>query len=480
MRRILLLIVLLVGGIGALVTSGALDEVIDGLLVQFAGPARVEGPVLPITVDGAPQVVVLTRQVMTYSLGRRSTRSRAKTFFDLAAFDGRTAAVLWQRGLRTVTGDRAVNGLLLGRDGAVVWLYLDGIVGVATGDGQVVADAARLAEANPALAGQILPEARYYGFARGLVLTAADGRLWRIGPDLKAVAHDGPAPPSSAARALGLPEIPSVPVLAPSSIPPMGIALPPELEAIVARQQGAPPPADPGEVPAFHTPSSHGMFRAREMQVAGTWLALMDDPPSAGDVRQIGFARPPGHRYLGGLGDTATRQRLWHGRLRARSAAPPGWPADFPQTWGETLVIEGPRVLLPEQDFLGAGLFGDKDAPFVLAGADGRPAAVLLAHRSRLGEAGRVLLSRVDLAAGGGGRVAWTTDTTLSLVQSVMRGPGDAQARTLVLFGRQYRPDPNEPARDPYHNAAEILAAIDLETGTLGTHVFPLGDRPWR
>lgn len=104
--------------------------------------------------------------------------------FELHAIDAATLRPLWQRRLATRqsefggdTGER-----LVALDGERVWAFVGGPLALAATDGSVVADAAKLAAENPALADRLPAEPRGLAWKDGLVLTAADGSRHRIAP----------------------------------------------------------------------------------------------------------------------------------------------------------------------------------------------------------------------------------------------------------------------------------------------------------
>jgi hypothetical protein len=86
------------------------------------------------------------------------------------------------------------------------------------------------------------------------------------------------------------------------------------------------------------------------------------------------------------------------------------------------------------------------------------PDSVLVLHRDRIDDAGRLHVARM---AGPDGRVLWDAALPLSIVQSVMPGTGP-----LVLFGRGYV-EARSDAGDPYHTAHEWLIALDTATGAV-------------
>jgi hypothetical protein len=243
----------------------------------------------------------------------------------------------------------------------------------------------------------------------------------------------------------------------------------------VTTSAGAPLPA---VSPAYYTPNSTQFFQQRGLVWPGRWLGVLSDSeatrlvretaPGGADERRrpaaamIGVGEPPST----GQG-APVRYRLWSARISQVSAAPPGWPADFPDNWGTRKRYADVAPLPESPEFLQAGLLGPGSVsqPVVLRDPDG----VLVLHRDRLGEEGKLRLTRI---AGPGGRPVWLAALPLSVLQSVM--PGE---RSVVLLGIEYaEPPPGassaEPrgARDPFHDAHERLVSVDLATGTVGVY----------
>ncbi len=194
-------------------------------------PPDVQGSPLMVAVDGKPLLLVLTKQeerrVFRTGGGRRSqSTERLDTYFhfDLRAYDPATATPLWRARLATFDDPKAAtavrstriigsstSGSLLGQEGDRVWLQIaESPLAVTARDGAVQVDAAAMEAANPELAGRLPSEARFYGFDRGLVVHAADARRWVVrGPALKAQPWTSPAPAAAPAplKANGMPKI---------------------------------------------------------------------------------------------------------------------------------------------------------------------------------------------------------------------------------------------------------------------------------
>lgn len=132
-------------------------------------------------------------------------------------------------------------------------------------------------------------------------------------------------------------------------------------------------------------------------------------------------------------------QQLWRGVVRMGSAAPPGWPANFPDRFGqaERLVdlapvpaVAGPTLA----GFLTAGteaplLLADPPGLLVLDGAPDQPMGLI----------------RLDAE----GRAAWRAGLPIARLRSVLPG-----ARQLVLAGNAV-------------DGAEVVLAVALADGAV-------------
>lgn len=194
-------------------------------------PPEMHGAPLMAAVDGKPLLLVLTKQEerrVTRIGGSRNssaTERRDSLFhFDLRAYEPATATPLWRARLVTFNDPKmataarstrivgsSTSGFLLGQEGERVWLQIaESPLAVAARDGTRLVDAGALGAANPELAGRLPSEARFYGFDRGLVVHAADARRWVVrGPALKAQPWE-PAAPAAAPvplKANGMPKV---------------------------------------------------------------------------------------------------------------------------------------------------------------------------------------------------------------------------------------------------------------------------------
>ena len=381
---------------------------------------------------GVDRVYFISTQSQTWVFrGARSiSESRADYLHvDLWAIDAATDTVAWRRRLRTYTNeerrDRILPGFdILGVDGTTLWLNVEGPLGVSLADGHTVADPARIEQRNPELAGKLVIEPGYVAFGRnGLQVTLEDASQWRIdAADLKAAPRDTP----------------------------------------VSHPEDIAPPANP-------LPSSTSSFQMRGVSVGNSWLGVLTDkeadtlshPP-------VIPGRDPNERpgvMQQFLNENHVPQpldiplpqpyRLWQAQVKEVSAAPPGWPKELPDNWGTRSEFSKYKAMPEAPAFLRAGLLREhRDAEVPLWYRN--PDSVLVLHVDKLGEAGRLQLSRVS---GPNGKVVWRAALPMVSLASVMRG-----ADNLLLWGGE--PDQSgRPATRgmPWHAK---LVRIDVASGT--------------
>lgn len=209
-----------------------------------------------------------------------------------------------------------------------------------------------------------------------------------------------------------------------------------------ATPDNAPPKARPGiSVPAYYAPNSTYSFLEYKLNIAGgRWLGLLTDKEAAA-AREKGAAN---------ITDPwESRRRLWGARGEKAK-----------NFFGEYWKYKEYTPLGPE--FLHAGLLQTRDEKTSRLLLEPNPDSVFVLHRDRLGEQGRLQLTRV---AGPAGRVVWHAALPLSVLQCVMGG-----SKSVVLYGAEFRPPQDDRPRDPLHDAREMLVAVDLATGALGAH----------
>jgi hypothetical protein len=395
-------------------------------------PAERRGAVLR-TQDGGDRLYFLTTQaerIVPLWIGRRSPVSQPRHLLhvDLWALDAATAQPVWRRRLRTFEDAGVLDFQLLGADNGVLWLFVRQPIGVAMGDGAIVADGAAIERANPAMAGKRVDEAGYVAFGgQGLQLTLDDATQWLI---------DG--------------------------------------RTLAARPRDA-TPAPAGIAGAAHEASYSSAFQLRGLPIGGTrWLGVLTDEEAArlrGDAVVPGAT--PGERR-GAAADFFARfhapdrltvqprgYRLWGAHVASVSAAPPDWPKELPDNWGKRDQFSDYQPLPDAPSFLQAGLLGDgrSEQAFWFRAPD----SVLVLHHDKLGSAGRLRLARI---AGPGGRTVWDAAPTLANLEAVAYGE-----RSVILVGTEPN-DAHDPRQERSRAAHEKFVSVDIASGAVS--VFDL------
>lgn len=192
--------------------------------------------------------------------------------------------------------------------------------------------------------------------------------------------------------------------------------------------------------PAYYAPYASYMFQVRSLDIPGWWLGLLnDDEARSFDENNV----------IGGL-DIEGRHRLW----RAKA----GKDENF---FGEMTVYNEFAPLPGSPEFLGGGLLRSYQVGTQLPALWlPEPDSVLVLHREKLGDLGRLKLTRV---AGPEGNVLWDTVLPMTILQSVM-----PSAKCIAFFGKEnFPPPPGSPPVDPTRDAPERLVCIDLATGAV-------------
>jgi hypothetical protein len=120
--------------------------------------------------------------------------------------------------------------------------------------------------------------------------------------------------------------------------------------------------------------------------------------------------------------------RLWGARVQQVSAAPPDWPKNFPDRWGTRPKFSDYRVLPESPTFLRAGLLHENAGPEQALWYR-QPDSVLVLHSDKLGQQGRLQLTRVS---GPLGKPVWSLALPMDQLRAVMRKDND-----LVLLGSE-------------------------------------------
>jgi hypothetical protein len=398
------------------------------------GPPRVAGTPLRVAAPDGDAVFVMTSQKETRIVGGAGRWSTYRGFetvvhFDLWRFDAAALRPVWRKRLLTDARPNLSKVGVLGADGDRVWLFLGGPVVASTASGEVVGGAAAIEDRNPALKNVVPLDEGHYRFFHGygLVFTAADARAWRVD------AATLEATPWDAKTAVKRPSAIGLPHYAPSSLTTFqkrGLTLEQNWLGVLTEDEGEAMNRGP------QVPGARPGERRRAM---AEFLDYTHAPP------ELSHGGPK-------------RYRLWRSKVEHVSAAPAGWPKTLPDRWGKRPRYSAFAPFEKSPEFLQAGLLSDGRSRLPILLRD--PDSVLVLHRDRIDDEGRLHVTRI---AGPDGRTVWDAASPLSVLQSVMPGAGP-----LVLFGRAYVA-PNRDMGDPYHDAHEWLISLDLATGSART-----------
>lgn len=397
------------GAVLALIGAIALVTAIVVLVILWrreavATPADVVGPPVRAQTVAGDRIFLLTSQWKTFRTryGRHGMSRPAYNalLIDVWAFDAASGAPVWRRRLESLRGGVNAGRAVLGAEREVVWvLTSQGLLGLSPKDGRTVADGPAIEARNPALAGRMPDDEELFRFD-----AAGLGFRSADGLDWRldgATLQAVPATPASGG--------------APGAFPP-------------ARLAGG---------------NSTWAFHERGLLLSGRWLGFLSEAEArrSAESRSLVFADP----------DEAPRMRLW--------AARTGSEAHF---FGPRTVMSDFQPLPESPEFLYGGFLSDgapSNAPLLLLNPD----SLLVLHVDRLGDEGRLKLSRV---AGPAGRVLWTADLPMSRLDAVM--PGE---RTLTLLGSRPERDPMRP-RERRMIEVDQLAVVDLANGRTGLYGF--------
>lgn len=388
-------------------------------------PPEVQGPPAMVEDGGKPRLWVLTkqeevRQVGVGGGGRRSGMDwRSDTFFHFSvqAFDPIAAQPLWTKRLVTY-GDpdargrapsrvigSAVGARLLGQDGDLVWLLVgDEPYAVNVADGNIVANPETLEKANPELKGLLPSEAKHYGFDRGLVLMAADARQFVVrGPAQKALAYTPPPPVSDY---------------------PEG-----RLQANGTRELVPMKPL--GEAPA------------RQVTLAGQWLGLYSEKEAA-DAADDDWGKNLRYPYAVLDEGKLARRSFW----RAKIVTAQRFDDRFERLSELTPIAGAPTFL--KGRFKTDPRTGE---PLLLDD----PVGVLVWHSTRIDDAGRLALTRLDADL----KAVWKTELPLSETDIVRRVATWLVPGHIVIVGDEDTHSAGVTSRE------SRLVSVDLKTGAL-------------
>jgi hypothetical protein len=413
-----------------LVTLAYVASVVVSFRTAELEAPRTVGVPVRVSANGVDAVLLMTVQKESRTVGggsrwRTYRGFETVTHFDVWRIDGATARPVWRKRLLTERAGNVYDLGVLGADGDRFWYFLRGPAVASIATGEVLGGAAAIEDRNAALKGVVPTDKGYYKFfdGYGLVFTSADARAWQV-------------------DAATLEAVPWQP------------------KAAVRRASAIGPP--------YYAASSSTSFQKRGLTLAHAWLGVLTDDEGDAMNRgpQVPGARPGERRgamaaFLESVHAPPElthagpkRYRLWRSKVEQVSAAPEGWPKTLPDKWGKRPRYSAFSPFEKSPELLQAGLLSDGRASFPILLHD--PDSVLVLHRDRVDDAGRLHVTRM---AGPDGRVLWDAALPLSILQSVMPGQG-----RLVLFGRGYV-EPQRETGDPYHSAHEWLIALDTATG---------------
>jgi hypothetical protein len=388
---------------------------------------QMQGPAAMVDAGGQPRLWLLAKQEEQRSISvggggtRNSTDWRTDTFFHFSveAIDPVTTRTLWKQRIATFGDPKAagttpsrvigsdVSARLLGQDGDLVWLLVgDEPYALDAADGHIRADGAGIEAANPALKGLLPSEGRLYGFDRGLVFMAADARAFVVrGPKQEAIAYEAPTPPAPEVKrkANGMPEIEPM-------RPPLG------------------------EVPA------------RQAQLGGAWLGLYS-PKEEQDVLDDSWGRALRYPYTVQDEGRTARRRF----LRATFSKE--------QRFEESYTRVATLVPVPDAPVFLKGRFlkqtGTDDALLF-----DKPASVLVWYSTRMDDAGRLALARVDDSL----HVLWRAELPFSETDAIRQlATWQLPGRVVAIGELRTQDDSGVQHREPY------LASISLADGAVSS-----------
>jgi hypothetical protein len=391
---------------------------------EFSAP-EMQGPAAMVDDAGQPRLWLLSKveeqRMIAVGGGGRSRRLdwRTDTFFhfEVEAIDPVETSTLWKQRILSIGDPKAagtkpsriigsaVDARLLGQDGDVVWLLVgDDPYALSAADGRVLVDSAKLQELNPSLKGLLPSEARYYGFDRGLVFTSADARMFVVrGPKHEAGEYAAPPPPTEA------------------------------LGRLKANGQHELVPMRPLGPPA-----------TRNAMLGGAWLGLYSDKEIE-DLRNDEWGRKFHHPYSVHDEGRMARRSFWRGRVVTAQK----FDDKFERLTDLASVAGAPT-------FLKGRFFDDPKTGAALALE--APAGLLVWHSTRIDDAGRLALARLDVNL----KPLWDTELPFSETDIVRRVATWQVPGHLVIVGElQSTDDGGVTHRDPY------LASVALADGKL-------------
>jgi len=376
-------------------------------------PAERQGPPGLVQHDKEPRLWLMLKQEEQRIVHVGGSRAIGKWIteiwyhFDLEAHDVATTGRVWKKRLLSVKDDEgghASQARIFGQDGEKVWLFVnDQPVAVSSTDGSTLADRQTLEQKNPELRDLIPKDLDFYAYDDGLVFIAADARRWRVrGADFRAEPYA--APSDDYFR---------------------------NVQFMATRWNGG-----------YHTQD----FLARQATVNGQWLGFYSEKEvaDAGDD-EFGdhFAKPDAIWNEG----PQARRTFWTARI--------GKTKEFSEGTHDRLFDVTRLAGAPE--FLEAGWVVRQGTRQPLRLQD--PGGFLVMHRTRLGEDGRLALSRLDDAL----KTQWTTKLPFHDLRNRFEG-----ADRLLLYGTV------EQTEKGVTRTSEHIVSIELRDGKMRAWNVPL------
>lgn len=384
----------------------------------FRPPER-EGPPALVQDGNEPRLWLLLSQEEQKSRylggGRRSIGKWVNEIvyhFDLQAHDPATSEWLWKKRLLTVkddAGGRNAQARIFGQDREIVWMFLqDGPVALSSKDGAKLADRTTIEERNPALRGLVPKELDFYAYDDGLVITAADARRFRIrGAEFLAEAY-----------------------------------FPPNDENFRTAQFMA---------TRWNGGYGNRDFLVRQMRLNERWIGFFNEKEAA-DAGDDGFGDKIATGEPGSNPDRVyyetrqARRTFWSARI--------GKTKEFSEGAHDRLFDLARIPGAPE--YLEAGLMNRHGTKQAMRLTD--PDGFLVLHRTRLGEEGRLALTRLD----DGLNTQWTAMLPFHVLRNRYELPG-----RLLLYGNVQQTEKGVTG------SSEHLVALDLRDGKVQSWNVP-------
>jgi len=375
----------------------------------FRPPER-EGPPALVIEESVFRLWLLLKQEeqrTRYLTGRsRGWITEISYHFDLQAHDPTTTDRLWKKRLLTVkqdAGGHTAQARLLGQDGDVVWLFLnDGPIAISSRDGGKLADRATIEQGNPILRDLIPKDLDFYAYDGGLVIVAADARRFRI--RTPGFAAEPYSPPNEEYFQ--------------------------QAQFMATRWNGG-----------YQTKN----FLVRQAMMDGRWLGFYSEKEAA-EAGNDGFGdhlkQPEAILDEG----ARARRTFWSARI--------GKTKEFSEGTHDRLFDVTHIAGAP--DFLEAGLLVAQGTRQPLCVSD--PAGFFVLHRTRLDEAGRLALTRLDENL----KTQWTATLPFHELRNRYESPGQ-----LLLYGIV------QQTENGVTSSSEHLVALQLDDGKMQSWSVP-------